>query len=444
MAAFGQTYKTEVLSTGFVVTQLPPYTFNRSAAERWATSIETDSGGNEGVRICGRIEEQKNNSGTLSFATYNVWFSFHEQQTRYRALISILQSTNSDFVCLQEVTTPFLFLLLQQPWVRHHYTVSHTQTGQFGGGYGVVMLVRSSLPLLGFYQYQLPTSQTRQLLVAELCINNQLVRVGTVHLESMATNGQTRQSQLKLAFHYLLTASPSLSSPECNQLSAFIMGDFNFCSSWKAEEQTIKESPFTDLWADVFPLSCGARGFTEDSDVNIMLFNDKQKAKRVRFDRILCAQVDWPHEKGLVDGGRSAGGAVTENQQKQDLQRDTRKTRGWWVTNHASLLGTQAIRNTTPPLSVWPSDHFGVFACARYEISQETNKSDHSRSPFGSHASDASDDVELRLPSFISSGGSPLPVYFFGELENKCTETEAIESDDSCIQTEEYVAHFSS
>ena len=69
--------------------------------------------------------------------------------------------------------------------------------------------------------------------------------------------------------------------------------DFNFCSAWRDENDNIPNE-----WVDCWPaLEPDAPGYTQDTEVNAMLFNQRGKAKRVRFDRILLrsepAQSRW-------------------------------------------------------------------------------------------------------------------------------------------------------
>lgn len=54
---------------------------------------------------------------SISFLTYNIWFESHYQVERYTVLMRILEQSDADFICLQEVITDFKTQLLQEPWV---------------------------------------------------------------------------------------------------------------------------------------------------------------------------------------------------------------------------------------------------------------------------------------------------------------------------------------
>ena len=67
----------------------------------------------------------------------------------------------------------------------------------------------------------------RSLLLCETMINGQPLIVGTVHLESLS-NAVQRKKQMDIAFPVLKAIDNS-----------FLMGDFNFNSTWKNEQESI-------------------------------------------------------------------------------------------------------------------------------------------------------------------------------------------------------------
>jgi hypothetical protein len=64
------------------------------------------------------------NRDALIVLTYNVWFDKRNKEARSLALMRILDASNADVICLQEVTPEFLFLLRDQTWVRQRYLLS--------------------------------------------------------------------------------------------------------------------------------------------------------------------------------------------------------------------------------------------------------------------------------------------------------------------------------
>jgi hypothetical protein len=76
--------------------------------------------------------------------------------------------------------------------------------------------------------------------------------------------------------------------------------------------------PYCDVWPYLRP---GEDGFTEDTSINHMRYDMKDKHRHVRFDRVLLKGRDW-------------------------------------TPAHIELLGTDPIDPALP--RVFPSDHFGV------------------------------------------------------------------------------------
>jgi len=96
------------------------------------------------------------------------------------------------------------------------------------------------------------------------------------------------------------------------------MGDFNFCSRWKEENDNIR-ADYIDLWAH---LQGDNPGYTEDTKINEMLHSRRRDDKQVRFDRIIL--------------------------------RDKTKQ---WTPESIDIIGTTQIMGEP---CVWISDHFGL------------------------------------------------------------------------------------
>jgi tyrosyl-DNA phosphodiesterase 2 len=244
----------------------------------------------------------------ITVVTWNVWFAPYSFEARFRALLEGIRAQRPDVVCLQEIVADSLEMLLAEPWVRAGYRVSDASGATFDS-YGVVILSR--LPVRALAVHELPSHMGRRLVVAELDVGGGGLVVGSVHLESLKHNREVRAEQLQEIFLRLGAAGPH----------AVLTGDFNFCSSWAAENANL-DPAFVDLWP---ALRGRAPGYTEDTGVNAMLWNVSMKEKKVRFDRVLL---------------RSLGGA--------------------WRPRSIELLGAAPIAASSP--DVFPSDHFGLAA----------------------------------------------------------------------------------
>lgn len=243
----------------------------------------------------------------LTLVTWNVWFAPYAFEARFRALLGVISARRPDIVCLQEIIPESLAMLLAEPWIRDEYRISDARGDTFDS-YGVVILSR--LPVRALSLSELPSHMGRKLLWAELDSGAGSLVAGAVHLESLKPNRDVRAEQLSEIFPILRSAGAD----------ALLAGDFNFCSSWAAENANL-DPEFVDLWP---ALRGRAPGYTEDTDVNTMLRNVKRKDKKVRFDRVLL---------------RSSGA---------------------WQPRSIELLGTAPIDDATP--DVFPSDHFGLAA----------------------------------------------------------------------------------
>lgn len=170
---------------------------------------------------------------TLSFISYNVWFENVNWSNRLKALFNIFQEYSPDFISLQEVTQEFLVELLKQNFVRENYYFS----GNFKGSYDVFMLSKYNTK---YYTKTFKSNMGRNLLFTEINYvsengNYKNFITGTSHFESL-NSAKQRKNQLENSFDLLGLSDNS-----------FLMGDFNFDSTWKQEEININKD-YLDCW----------------------------------------------------------------------------------------------------------------------------------------------------------------------------------------------------
>ncbi len=97
------------------------------------------------------------------------------------------------------MTKTILQQLLAQPFVQQRYYISDPDGRTFNGWYGVILLIDirlhiSHLNLINFPQ----STMGRRLILAEIKLDeNEILRIGTVHLESL-NNKQQRLCQLDI------------------------------------------------------------------------------------------------------------------------------------------------------------------------------------------------------------------------------------------------------
>lgn len=255
-----------------------------AATQRW-----TD------VEVAGAVDRVE-----LTIATFNIWFDSKYAEQRYLAIAELLSRQTPDIMVFQEVTPAALTVFLGQPWVRDEYL----RAAVVGGGVGNYgMLILSRLPISPVTYTRIPTRQSRGFLQAELTVNGSRVVVCCIHLDSGKSSSRLRSWQLRRIFRAVKGVE-----------DAVLLGDFNMRD---AENERIA-APFRDVWPVLRPHD---DGFTEDTTINLMRYDMKNKHRHVRFDRVLLKGFRW---------------AATE----------------------IELLGMAPISGDLP--RVFPSDHFGV------------------------------------------------------------------------------------
>ena len=236
----------------------------------------------------------------LVVTTFNVWFEPYFADQRYRAIAALLSREMPDIMVFQEITPTALSIFLTQPWIREHYRSAAVVGGRLGN-YGMLMLSR--VPTARVTYTRLPSRLSRGFLRADFTVNGKPLAVCSIHLESGKRRARLRGRQLRRFYRALRSVD-----------DAIVLGDFNM----RDTENARITPPYHDVWPTLRP---GEDGFTEDTAINHMRYDSKNKHRQVRFDRVLV--------KGPA-----------------------------WRPANIDLLGTEAISRTQP--RVFPSDHFGV------------------------------------------------------------------------------------
>eukprot|EP01132_Coremiostelium_polycephalum_P002684 gene2684-3329_t len=230
------------------ITNLNPFYYCKTLKQWIKESLPSESKGTTPPTTAATIVTSKN----LKFITFNVWFDSFLWKERAKHLFEIIRMKSPDVVCLQEVTPLFLEYLCQQRWVIDDYYLSDCSgpdTTDTVYPYGVIMMVnRSSFKSIdSMTLYPLPcTSQSRKMINLKLrLMDNHLISVSTVHLESLDYNSDIRIKQLNYIFKNI---SNNYNSNNNSLIKySFLMGDFNFGSN-AIENQMIELANFNDLW----------------------------------------------------------------------------------------------------------------------------------------------------------------------------------------------------
>ena len=236
----------------------------------------------------------------LILTTFNVWFDTYFADQRYRAIAQLLSGKMPDVMVFQEITPTALSIFLAQPWITGALPLRGGRRRQ-----GRQLRHADVVPIAdreGHLQQAADPAITR-IPKAEFTVNGKPLVVCSVHLESGKRSVRLRGRQLRRLFRALRSAD-----------DAVVLGDFNM----RDTENARITPPYRDVWPMLRP---DDDGFTEDTAINHMRYDSKNKHRQVRFDRALL--------KGHA-----------------------------WAATSINLLGTEAISSTHP--RVFPSDHFGV------------------------------------------------------------------------------------
>ena len=213
------------------------------------------------------------------------------------------------------MTVDVLRKLSEVDFIRDRYSLSDLTGQTFRSSYGVILLIANDLPVYRLSETDFPRSEMgRRLVLVDLRLRSSgdLLRIGTVHLESLNNPGE-RAEQLKIcerefsrqAGHYIL------------------MGDFNFSDEYRENAEHFQR---LRGWRDVWNLVKKENDFryTFDSETNLMTKLSNGGRDRSRYDRIIL---------------------------KSDRVR----------AREMDILGRQPIAHVDD-VQIFPSDHFGLTA----------------------------------------------------------------------------------
>ncbi|KAG2385982.1 hypothetical protein C9374_003131 [Naegleria lovaniensis] len=220
------------------------------------------------------MKEMKSFPDQLKIVSLNVWFANILQNKRYEAQLDFFEQVNPDIICLQEMIPNYIENnLLKRDFVRNNYIISDID-GTSVDPYGVMVLVKRSLPILDIRITSLTTRMGRKFIhvafakepITDITLMEKYFAsaskgayisqletmipcfavIGTVHLESLASKS-SRKTQLE-QIHPVLEHYSSSSL-------RMLMGDFNFDSESKENENLTSGifKDYTDVWYSLYP-----------------------------------------------------------------------------------------------------------------------------------------------------------------------------------------------
>ncbi|CAF0817431.1 unnamed protein product [Adineta ricciae] len=238
----------------------------------------------------------------LHCLTWNILFDYHHPELiftpqRYRAILHTLQSLLPDLICLQEVTQPFLKLLLNEMWLQknNYYIIIMKDiiTSEQTKSYGQLMLMKnfqpralSIIPLESSNEQAAATTttstmqkSTKEIIVARFGLNTK-VTIDIVNLHLHSNRSRNADEKRCRTLESLFT--------RLNTQNYMLVGDFNF-GDFDLKEQNLLEkyeSSVHDLWKKVYDLEQNP-GFTYDPSKNMCAEIMSRTQINRRFDRCL-------------------------------------------------------------------------------------------------------------------------------------------------------------
>jgi endonuclease/exonuclease/phosphatase family metal-dependent hydrolase len=199
-------------------------------------------------------------SNAISVLTWNVWWRYGPWRERQAAIIETLRAENADVVCLQEVwgetAKPDQAQLIAE--ALGYDVVRSPQNWEDGLSFGNAILSR--FPIKQHESIELTKDPvrpfTRTVILAELVVDDHLVRVFNTHLEWFYDASLLRQKQLGEVCRLVARTRRD----PMNEFPPILCGDFN-CDSDSDEVRRLvgKAAPhepglvFTDAWASARP-----------------------------------------------------------------------------------------------------------------------------------------------------------------------------------------------
>ena len=298
-------------------------------------------------------------SHRLSVLTWNIWFGPLQQKERFKHILSIVQESEPDVICLQEVIPSFLqYLRKDFPEILNRYTVSD-YSGECESviPYGTFTMCKN-IHNSRFTIHDLPSNMNRKIVVLDIlqCTDNcspVVMKVGNVHLESL-DNHSIRKIQLEKCSQLLKGPSDLV----------VLCGDFNFCSYRNFEptkvpldnnclHRTIPQ--YEDLWSTLKPSS--EPGYTYDTAVNTMIAATNFREERMRYDRIMLNIVN--KENWIASSIHLVG---TEPLFSEDGNNTNGTTDHVFGSPPPQRSMRVIVGNSLTPSEIFPSDHFGLLA----------------------------------------------------------------------------------
>jgi exonuclease III len=318
---------------------------------------------------------------TFSCVTYNIWgLAIQEKNQklfsmRQPILEETIRNTHADIMCLQEMSV-FAYEQLKDFIGTYKFAseVPFTATTEERNRSVEVYLLSKYKPsAISIYGIKGVLSYENSLMVVEypnLVIFNLYSQAGSKY-----SPGQEQKWIHYARCRYdILQTIYDMFQRRYKRKNCILCGDFNFdldgpVAEWpeKAMIQKFIRSGFVDTYRKIYPDPKKHPGYTEDTRINFMRYNQKLIEKQVRYDAILYRAVKKTHQ---IKAAKLIG--VEEKCLEQ-------KDSDWFIDKMAGSKNSDELRGCQKSgepirMSIHPSDHFGLLTKFGIKLEGGTRK----------------------------------------------------------------------
>lgn len=315
----------------------------------------------------------------FSCLTYNMWGLAKDDKLknlftmRQSILEETVKDTNADIICLQEMST-FAYDKLKDFIKTYKFQSEAPFTAtvkERNRGLEVYLLSKYKPSSVAIYGLKGVLGYDNSLMIVEypnLVIFNIYNQAGSKYSPGQEHKwihySRCRYDILKTMYDIFLE--------KYTKRNCIICGDFNFDldgikTDWpeKTMLQKFMRSRFVDTFRTLYPDVKKYPGYTEDTKINFMRYNQKLIEKQVRYDAILYRSVN---NSSVISTSKLIG------LKERCL---TKEESEWFMQNMAGSKDKADLRTCKThdnSLSIHPSDHFGVLTKFSKKMQRRTRK----------------------------------------------------------------------
>jgi len=190
---------------------------------------------------------------------------------------------NADIICLNEVSAPYLNLLLQQSWIKQGYYISSIDSAY----YSKMLRANMILSKFPFKELFLEAKNFRghETFLGIFTIGHYEFAVVSQHFAAFEEKFKEREIQIT-------HVSQLIQETKAKVMPVIMLGDFNLHATF---ENAFIKLPYTDVWSELNP---DDPGITWDSQMNKLIqYLLPADRRRMRLDRVTLKQYnDAPYE----------------------------------------------------------------------------------------------------------------------------------------------------